>query len=412
MKRSLTILLVCLTLNLLTSLSWGSEEQPGERSGQRWSTLLTEPVTSPALLSSGHRSGQVFETTVTSTFMVIPPTSTRLRDVSPETEGPRVKGLVAKMSWLKGRFVTESEVANSYGGNDWWEHKIPGDNRVDASRQMVRLGVTGTTGALSYGLNYRKAGQAFLNAPDQSSREMWGEWRANWVTMRTVVGQLWNNVAEDISRPRQVQTYGRMSMGFRRASWPELSLTYGRNSFSSALEPAGILPQRTQSHTLEGAVAYQSLRWNVRLSSTYALASDLLHGGTESNVRMQLLSASFRPLNTFTISPMLAYREEIQDASGMRIDGPSASLALHYKQSRRLLVSAIGNYANCRSNDRQIDNENVGGKGIVAWDVQQSARWSTLVALEAGYTRVSNRVTPAADTEDISGLLRIVLAAL
>lgn len=412
MKRSLTILLVCLTLNLLTSLSWGSEEQPGERSGRRWSTLLTEPVTSPALLSSGHRSGQVFETMVTSTFMVIPPTSTRLRDVSPETEGPRVKGLVAKMSWLKGRFVTESEVANSYGGNDWREHKIPGDNRVDASRQMVRLGVTGTAGALSYGLNYRKAGQAFLNAPDQSSREMWGEWRANWVTMRTVVGQLWNNVAEDISRPRQVQTYGRMSMGFRRASWPELSLTYGRNSFSSALEPSGILPQRTQSHTLEGAVAYQSLRWNVRLSSTYALASDLLHGGTESNVRMQLLSASFRPLNTFTISPMLAYREEIQDASGMRIDGPSASLALHYKQSRRLLVSAIGNYANCRSNDRQIDNENVGGKGIVAWDVQQSARWSTLVALEAGYTRVSNRVTPAADTEDISGLLRIVLAAL
>ena len=411
MKRSLTILLVCLTLNL-PCLTWGSEEQPREGSGQRWATFLAEPVTSPALLPSAQRVGQVIETTVTSTYVVIPPTSTRLRDLSPESEGPRVKGLVAKMRWLKGGLVTESEIANSYGGNDWWEHKMPGDNRVDASRQMVRLGVIGQAGALSYGLNYRKAGQSFLNAPDQDSREMWGEWRANWVTLRSVVGQWWNNVAEDRSRPRQVQTYGRMSMGFRRASWPELSLTYGRNSFSSALEPAGILPQRTQSHTLEGAVAYQSLRWNVRLSSTYALANDLLHGGTESNVRMQLLSASFRPLNTVTISPMLGYREEIQDASGMRIDGPSASLALHYKQSRRLLVSAIGNYANCRSNDRQIDNENVGGKGIVAWDMQQSARWSTLIALEAGYTRVSNRVTPAADTEDISGLLRLVLAAL
>jgi hypothetical protein len=411
MKRSLTILLVCLTLNL-PSLTWGSDEHPGERSGRRSATFLTEPVASPALLSHAQRSGQVFETTVTSTFAVIPPTSTRLRDLSPETEGPRVKGLVAKMSWLKGRFVTESEIANSYGGSNWWEHKVPGDNRIDASRQMVRLGITGMTGALSYGLNYRKAGQAFLNAPDQSSREMWGEWRANLVTLRSVVGQLWNNVGEEPSRPRQVQTYGRMSMGFSRASWPELTLTYGRNSFSSALEPAGILPQRTQSHTLEGAVAYQSLRWNVRLSSTYALASDLLRGGTESNVRMQLLSASFRPLNTFTISPMLGYREEIQDASGTRIDGPSASLALHYKQSRRLLVSAIGNYANCRSNDGQIDNENVGGKGMVAWDVQQSAKWTTLIALEAGYTRVSNRVTPAADTEDISGLLRLVFASL
>jgi hypothetical protein len=236
MERSLTILLLCLTL--LPSLIWASDEQPADRSGQRWATLLAEPVAAPALLSNAQRSGQGIETTVTSTFVRIPPTSTRLRDLSPETDGPRVKGLVAKMSWLKGSLVTESEVANSYGGNDWWEHKIPGDNRVETSKQMVRLGVTGMTGALRYGLNYRKAGQAFLNGPDQGSREMWGEWRANWVTLRSVVGQLWNNVVEDASRPRQVQTYGRMSMGFTRASWPELSLTYGRNSFSSVLEPA------------------------------------------------------------------------------------------------------------------------------------------------------------------------------
>jgi hypothetical protein len=316
------------------------------------------------------------------------------------------------MSWLKGSLVTESEVANSYGGTGWFEQRIPGDNRIDSSKQMVRLGVTGTTGGLRYGLTYRKAGQGFLNAPDQSSREMWGEWKANWLTVRSTIGQLWNNVAEDTSRARNIQTYGRMSMGFTRDSWPELTLTYARNSFSSALEPLGITPQRTQSHTLEGALAYQSLHWNVRLSSAYGLTSDLLRGGIESNVRMQLLSASFRPLNTFTISPMLAYREEIQDAAGTRIDGPSASLALHYKQSRRLLISAIGNYASSRSNDRQIDNENVGGKGILAWDVQQSSKWSTLIAFEAGYNRVSNRVTPAADTEDISGLVRIVLAGL
>ena len=94
------------------------------------------------------------------------------------------------------------------------------------------------------------------------------------------------------------------------------------------------------------------------------------------------------------------------------IDGPSASLAMQYKQSRRLLISAIANYASSRSNDGQIDNENVGGKGILAWDVQPSSRWSTLIAIEAGYTRMSNRVTPSADTEDISGILRIVLADL
>ena len=323
-----------------------------------------------------------------------------------------MKGLVAKMNWLKGRFTTETEIANSYGGTNWLETRMAGDSRMDRSKQMVRLGLTATMGTFKYGLSYRNAGQAFLNGPDQASREMWGEWKANGITLRSAVGQLWNNVAENASRPRLTQTYGRMSMGLVRSSWPELTLTYARNSFSSMLEPLGIIPQHTQSHTLEGAVAYHSLRWNVRLASSYALTSDLLRGGAESNVRMQLLTATFRPLNTFTISPMLGYREEVQDLSGMRIDGPSASLAMHYKQSQRLLISAMANYASSRSNDRQIDNENVGGKGILAWDVPQSSKWSTLIAIEAGYNRVSNRVTPSADTEDISGILRVVVADL
>jgi hypothetical protein len=109
---------------------------------------------------------------------------------------------------------------------------------------------------------------------------------------------------------------------------------------------------------------------------------------------------------------MVGYREDIQDASGTRIDGPSASLSLHYRQSRQFTISAMANYASSRSNDRLIDTENVGGKGILAWDVQPSSKWTTLIAIEAGYSRVSNRATPSADMEDISGLVRVVLADL
>lgn len=377
----------------------------------RTSMLVCLTVYLPTLVWAGGEP-LPFETSVASTFALPPPTTTRLRDLAPETDSPRAKGLLARISWLKGRFVTETEIANNYGGMDWLGTGMPGDHRTDPSKQMVRLGIKGTTGALNYGFTYRHAGQAFLNVPDQGIKEMWGEWKANGVTFRSAVGQLWNNVAEDTARPRLMQTYGRMTVGIAKPSWPELTLTYARNSFATLLEPLGVAPQRTQSHTLEGAVAYQSLRWNVRLSSSYSLTSDLLRSGAQSNVRMQLLTATFRPVNTLAISPTVGYREEIQDVSGLRIDGPSASLALHYKQSRRLSISATANYASSRSNDRQIDNENVSGKGILAWNLQQSSKWSTLIAVEAGYSRVSNRVIPSADTEDITGLVRIVLADL
>ena len=411
MRRSLLVVSLALSTFCFSFQAWGGEDQPFEQIARRWAAIFSEQH-SVAASSRNHTSVPFFQTSVAPTFALLPTTSPRLRDLSPETDGPRTKGFLSKTTWLKGTFVTETEIANSMGGAGWLQGNIPGDNRTDASTRMVRLGFTGTQGLLRYGLSYRSAGQGFLNAPDQAGREIWGEWKTSSVTIRSAIGQLWNNVAGETTRPRLEQTYGRMGLALTRQSWPELSLTYARNSLSSACEPLGIVPQRTLSHTLEGAVAYQSLRWNIRLASSYALTSDRLHSGAESNVRLQLLSASFRPLNTVTIAPMLAYREEIQDWSGVRIDGPSAALALHYKQSHRLLISAMGNYASSRSNDRLIDNENLGGKGVLTWDLQQSSEWNTLIAIEAGYNRMSSRVTPSADTEDVSGLVRLVLAAL
>jgi hypothetical protein len=152
--------------------------------------------------------------------------------------------------------------------------------------------------------------------------------------------------------------------------------------------------------------------WNARLASSYILGSDLLRGGAETTVRMQMLTAAYSPLNTLTISPTLGYREEGQDWSGVRIHSPSASVALQYRQSQQVLISATGNYAGTRSSDRLIDTELVGGKGRLTWDLQRSQAWTTLISLEAGYNRMTNHAAPSADTEDISGLLRVVLATL
>jgi hypothetical protein len=258
----------------------------------------------------------------------------------------------------------------------------------------------------------RSAGQAFLNGPDQALREAWGEWKIGWTTLRSAIGEQWNNVAEDSTRSRLEQTYGRAGLAWKRPTWPELSLTYAHNSLNSALEPIGIAPQRSLNHTLETALAYNGTGWNARLASSYILGSDLLRGGAETTVRMQMLTAAFCPLNALIISPMLGYREEVQDWSGVRIHSPSASVALQYRQSQQVLISALGNYAGTRSSDGLIDTEQVGGKGRLAWDLQQSRAWTTLISLEAGYNRMTNHVTPSADTEDISGLIRLVLAAL
>jgi len=407
--RTLLKLPLVLLLVLPAPLAWGGDESVSDYVAQRWAGLFSDL---PAQTDSKKATSPLFQTSLTPTFFAPPLASPLLRDLAPETDQPRTQGLLSSTTWLSGTFVTETEVARSQGGADWLQSRIPGDTDGDASQRMVRLGLTGTAGSVRYGMLSRSAGQAFLNGPDQALREVWGEWKTGWTTLRSAIGEQWNNVAGDSTRSRLEQTYGRVDLAWKRPTWPVITLTYAHNSLNSALEPLGIAPQRSHNHTLESAVVYNGMGWNARLASSYILGSDLLRGGAETTVRMQMLTAAFSPLNILTISPTLGYREEVQDWSGVRIHSPSASVALQYRQSQQVSISAMGNYAGTRSSDGLINTEQVGGKGRLAWDFQRAQTWTTLISLEAGYSRMTNHVTPVDGREDISGLLRFVLAAL
>lgn len=81
------------------------------------------------------------------------------------------------------------------------------------------------------------------------------------------------------------------------------------------------------------------------------------------------------------------------------------------QQSRRLGISVMGNYSGMRSSDRLIDLDTVDGKGILTWGLEPVRDWTPLLSLEAGYNLQVNRLMPS-QTEDISGILRLVLATL
>ncbi|MEK6532690.1 MAG: hypothetical protein AABZ52_02265, partial [Nitrospirota bacterium] len=68
-------------------------------------------------------------------------------------------------------------------------------------------------------------------------------------------------------------------------------------------------------------------------------------------------------------------------------------------------------YANIHSSDGLIDSQQVGGKGILAWDLQRSQTWAPLLSFEAGYNRLTNNASSSANVEDISGIIKLILAA-
>jgi hypothetical protein len=54
----------------------------------------------------------------------------------------------------------------------------------------------------------------------------------------------------------------------------------------------------------------------------------------------------------------------------------------------------------------------MGGKGMVTWQLEPVREWKPQLTVEGGYNLQVNRLMPSAQTENISGLLRFVLATM
>jgi hypothetical protein len=405
MPRVLRSALMCV-LALAAIATWGGGQDAPQIS-HRWASWFSSH---DVQTDTKAEAAAPYQVNLAPTFYTAPVALASVRSLTPDTA--RTQGLLGSATWLKGMFSTEMEVAANQEESDTLVSGLPAQAGPHPSARMMRFGFPGSSGPLRYGMTYRDAGQAFYNAPDQALREMWGEWKQGAIGLRTAIGRQWNNLGGDPTRSRVEQTYQRIGLSWNTPAWPNLSLTYQQNMLRSALDPIGVAPQRSGSHTIEAALGYTGVSWTARLASSYGFSADLIRPGAKSRVQTETLTASFRPLTTLTIAPTLGYRVERQDWSGVRTDQPSASLTLHYRQSRWLLISAMGNYSSMRSSDHLVDLENIGGKGMLAWELEPVRDWTPLLSLEAGYNLQVNRLLPSTQTEDLSGLLRLVLARL
>jgi len=75
-------------------------------------------------------------------------------------------------------------------------------------------------------------------------------------------------------------------------------------------------------------------------------------------------------------------------------------------------MTAMGNYFSMRSSDRLVDFDMIGGKGVLTWEFQPVSEWKPQLTVEGGYNLQVNRLMPSSQTENLSGLLRLVLATM
>jgi len=245
---------------LVASPVWGSGDEP-DRISQRWTSWFAgqEWQVGPQLAETS-----AYQASLTPTVDASPVAPASVRDLTLDTDRPRTQGILASTTWLKGAFSTETEFAANQGGIVGFPNGLPADGGDDPSSRMMRLGVTGSTEFVRYGLRYRKAGQAFYQESDQDLREAWGEWKNGAIAIRSAVGQQMNNVGGDPTRARVEESYNQVGVSWSKPAWPHLTLTYSQNVQSSTLVPIGAAPQKANNHTVEAAFGYTGAVWDTK----------------------------------------------------------------------------------------------------------------------------------------------------
>jgi hypothetical protein len=342
-----------------------------------------------------------YRTAVTPTVNGAPIALPSVRNLPPDIDRPRVQGLLSKTTWLKGAFATEAEVAAHQGSA----------SGEDPSARMVRLGLNGSIGVIRYGMSYLTADQAFLQGAGQGQREAWAEWKHGAMALRSTFGQR-TNPQPNTGGNRPEQTFNRIDVTWSRPAWPYLGFSYVHNAASHTMDALSLFPQRATHDRVEAAVGLSGAIWDAKLISGFGTETDLTQHAADSRVQTETLTVSFRPADILSITPTVGYRVEQQPWSGARINAPSASISMSYIQSRRLTMTAMGNYFSMRSSDRLIDFDMIGGKGVLTWELEPVRDWKPRLSVEGGYNLQVNRLLPSSQTENLSGLLRLVLATM
>jgi len=267
--------------------------------------------------------------------------------------------LLAASSGFGGKLVGEGELAYSTLGLS----TVP-----DQRPTMSRLALRGNWGKAGYGFFYRSFGSGFVSmtgtkvdhARDES--QIWGEYDFGLFRMRGTVGESWekNDDTNDLTLTRTAATY----LQLNKPSWSALLFS----SYSLIGQEQGLSQQ------------------TIALTNT--------------------LSIAYRPTVFLTIEPALNFKEEWDQATGLKTDTPSAGFALACSPSRDLQLTGRASYARGMSEDPLKEGSSVNTAAALNWKVGKSSLGEQFLSFQVEYKNELRPISSNNVQPNLTGLIQ------
>jgi hypothetical protein len=331
-------------------------------------------------------------------------TAPHAKDLWREVDDQRTINVKSTTTFLPGLLTGESEV--SY-------REPAGSAQRGLGRQndqMVRMAATGSLSSFRYGLSYRSAGKDYVKEADQTTRDLWGEWRLGFTMFKATLKESSNNVAGDSTVTRLRQRQEQLSLVVAQSAWPALNLSYTHAGSASTLDPEGISATRTGADTVDASLSYQASSWTAKLASTYS------HGWTQSpavsktDQFVYALSGSYRPLPGVTLDTTISLKENVARMTGVKTESPTGALSMKYAPSQALTWTGGGSFGLSHSSDGLTNTRTFSAKQALSWNPALEAKLATALSLETGFQHTTDRANADHATSDLSALCRLQIS--
>jgi hypothetical protein len=227
--------------------------------------------------------------------------------------------------------------------------------------------------------------------------------------MTSSIEQQSNNVSNDPSRPRLTALQKRLAVDLTLPAWPALTIAYTQGLSSSSLLPVGTGLMRNQTDAVETSLNYEFFRVKVHAGSTYATAEELLRPGGTSLRLQHLISSSYSPLASITLSSTLSLTDEQNEWSSHRTETPSAEVTMAYHAPQDLDVSLLSSYSRTQDSLGNVDLRNFNAKSLLSWHVARAGFSAAAFSLETGYSNTADLAHATRSLDDLSAIFHVTL---
>jgi hypothetical protein len=227
--------------------------------------------------------------------------------------------------------------------------------------QLSRLRMSGSSGSLEYGGEYRSIGPGFRRGPgmnwrlDQEGGESWISQSFGLFKIKGMFSEFHDNLDEDPGKPRNTRRLGGTALSVSLPWDTSLSISYQRGTLQTVGGRSRLMEDNSVNTYGASLYSWHSM-WDASLSTEFSEATNILDSSRRANYFYHEASATFRPTEDFYIMPSLSLMQEHHSWDGLQTLTPMAMIALTYTHPSRLFsLSSYGYYSRTTASDGSYD---------------------------------------------------------